>query len=180
MAYTEVILADYVPSLGAEADIVKVKRGYARNFLIPRGKAHELTSSSLRMLNHLKAKRQEREAQELQKATDLAEKLNALKLNFTLKMGESGRAFGSVTNQDIYNALLENIQELPFDRHQIELDKPLKSTGDFEVPIQLHAEVKAKLFVSVKASVVDKKATEEEKGRSASGGSKKKSASRNK
>ena len=81
MANSEVILTEAVPSLGVEADIVKVRAGYARNFLIPTGKALEVTSGSLRKINNLKVKRAEREARELNEAETIASKINKLRLN---------------------------------------------------------------------------------------------------
>ena len=83
--------------LGSEADVVKVKAGYARNFLIPSGKAYEVTPATLRKLNQLKGKRAEREARELNEAEDLARKINKLKITMTLETGATGKAFGSIT-----------------------------------------------------------------------------------
>ena len=103
MPNTEVILTAKIESLGAEADIVKVKAGYARNFLVPRGLALEVTPATLKRLNLLKAKRAEREAKELNEAEDLARKINKLKITLELETGETGKAFGSITAQDIGN-----------------------------------------------------------------------------
>ena len=80
MPSTEIILTDNVPGLGAEADIVKVRRGYARNYLLPQGKAHEVTAASLRQLENLKKKRAEREARELNEAEELARRINKLRV----------------------------------------------------------------------------------------------------
>src|SRR5277367_217277 len=101
MPATEVILIENIPGLGAEADVVKVKNGYARNFLIPTGKAYEVTPAALRKLNQLKAKRAEREARELNEAEELARRINKLKITLVLETGESGKAFGSITASDI-------------------------------------------------------------------------------
>ena len=94
MAISEVLLTEAVPSLGAEADIVKVRAGYARNFLIPQGKALEVTPAALRRVNHLKAKRAEREARELNEAEAVATRINKLRLSLKLETGETGKAFG--------------------------------------------------------------------------------------
>ena len=99
MADTQIILKENVPGLGAEADIVKVRKGFARNHLIPTGKAYEVTASNLKRLNHLKGMRAEREARELNDAEDFSRKIGKLKLEFTLETGETGKAFGSVTTQ---------------------------------------------------------------------------------
>lgn len=153
MPVTEVILKENIQHLGAEADIVKVKRGYARNFLLPQGKAYEVTKTTLRQINNLKAKRAEREARELNEAEDLARRINKLRLNFLLETGATGKAFGSVTAKDIADRLLEELGET-VDRHRIQLERPIKETGDIEVPVKLHHDVVAKLKLTVTAPEV--------------------------
>ena len=128
MPTTEVILTEKIASLGAEADVVKVKRGYARNFLIPSGQALEVTPSTLRRLNQLKAKRAEREARELNENEELARRINKLKLVIVLETGESGKAFGSVTAKDLADRLKTELG-VEVDRHRIELERPIKDTG---------------------------------------------------
>jgi len=150
MSQTEVILTTHIPSLGAEADVVKVRRGYARNFLIPRGMAHEVTPASLRMTNSLKARRAEREATELNEANDTAKRLGKLKLSFVLETGESGKAFGAITAKDIGDRLKAEAGH-DIDRHRIALDRPIKETGDFQVEVRLHPEVHATLKLTVTA-----------------------------
>src|SRR6201988_4501978 len=105
MPSTKIILTESVSGLGAEADVVSVRRGYARNYLLPRGKAYEVTSGALRQLDNLKKKRAEREARELNEAEELARRIGKLRLTFTLATGETGKAFGSITAQDIVNRL---------------------------------------------------------------------------
>ena len=150
MAVTEVILKENIPGLGAEADVVKVRRGFARNFLVPQGKAYEVTPANLKRLNLLKAKRAEREARELNEAEELARKINKLKLDFILETGETGKAFGSVTAKDIEDKLLAEA-EIKVDRHRIRIERPIKESGEMEVPIQLYGEVTATLKIEVKA-----------------------------
>ena len=150
MAVTEVILKENIPGLGAEADVVKVRRGFARNFLVPQGKAYEMTPANLKRLNLLKAKRAEREARELNEAEELARKINKVKLEFTLETGETGKAFGSVTAKDIEDKLFAEA-EIKVDRHRIRIERPIKESGEIEVPIQLHADVTATLKIEVKA-----------------------------
>lgn len=153
MSQTEVILTTLVPGLGAEADIVKVRRGHARNFLIPRGMAHEVTPGALRMTNSLKARRAEREARELNEAEELGRRLSKAKLSFVLETGDSGKAFGAVTAKDIAEKLqAETGHEV--DRHRIALERPIKESGDFTVEVRLHPEVHAKLKVTVTAKTV--------------------------
>jgi large subunit ribosomal protein L9 len=157
MAFQDVILTQKVEKLGAESDIVRVRAGYARNFLIPSGKALEKTSGNLARLNRLKAKRAQREAQELNEAEDIARKVNKLKLNFELETGESGKAFGSITTTDIAAKIGSEIGK-EIDRHTILLPKPIKSTGSFDVEVKLHHDVTAKLVVIVKAKGGEEKA----------------------
>jgi large subunit ribosomal protein L9 len=161
MAVTEVILKENIPGLGAEADVVKVRRGFARNFLVPQGKAYEVTPGNLKRLNLLKTKRAEREARELNEAEDLARKINKVKLEFILETGETGKAFGSVTAKDIEDKLLAET-EIKIDRHRIRLERPIKESGEIEVPIQLHADVTATLKIEVKAHTPAPKETEPE------------------
>ena len=152
MSTTEVILTEKISNLGAEADVVRVKRGYARNFLVPRGKALEITPATLKRLNLLKAKRAEREAQELNEAEELARRINKLKITLELETGESGKAFGSITAADLAEKLKAELGgKIEIDRHKIHLDKPIKETGAHEVQIKLHHDVTAKLTVNVKA-----------------------------
>src|SRR5437762_9013302 len=140
MPSTEIILTDNVPGLGAEADIVKVRRGYARNYLLPRGKAHEVTPASLRQLENLKKKRAEREARELNEAEDLARRINKLRVIFKLETGGTGKAVGSVTAQDIMTQLKNEIRE-ENQRHKIHPEHPVKTTGEHETAIQVHQHV---------------------------------------
>jgi len=161
MAVSEIILKENVPGLGAEADIVSVRRGYARNFLIPTGKAYEVTASNLKRLNLLKAKRAEREANELNEAEELARKLSKLKLEFVLETGETGKAFGSVTAKDIEDKLRSEAN-IELDRHRIQLDRPIKESGEQEVPIRLHATVTAALKLDIKVHTAGSVKGEEE------------------
>jgi large subunit ribosomal protein L9 len=151
MAVTEIILKENIPGLGAEADIVKVRRGYARNHLVPSGKAYEVTPGNLKRLNLLKTKRAEREASELNEADDLGRRISKVKLDFILETGETGKAFGSVTSKDIEDRL-QSEHGITIDRHRIELERPIKETGEREIVIKLHHEVTATLKVEVKSS----------------------------
>src|SRR6266478_4326674 len=149
MPSTQIILTENVPGLGAEADVVKVRRGYARNYLLPRGKAFEVTPASLRGLDNLKKKRAEREAGELNEAEELSRRIGKLRLTFTLETGETGKAFGSITAQDLVKRLKNELGH-EIDRHRIVLEHPLKTTGEHEVLIKLHHEVTAKFVFQVK------------------------------
>jgi len=149
MAHAEVILTENVPSLGAEADIVKVRRGYARNFLLPFGKALEVTPSTLRKINTLKAKRAEREAREVTAAEELGTKISRLTLTFTLETGETGKAFGSVTAKDIHDKLVAELGGTEIPKHAVVLDRAIKESGEHEVGVKLHADVTAKLTIKI-------------------------------
>lgn len=160
MSHTEVILTTHIPSLGSEADVVRVRKGYARNFLVPRGMAHEVTPATLRMTNSLKARRAEREAKELNEANEIGRRLGKLRLAFVLETGESGKAFGAITAKDIGDRVKsETGREI--DRHRIVLERPIKETGDFDIEVRLHPEVHATLKVSVSAKNPPKSADEE-------------------
>ncbi len=152
MANTEVILTEKIESLGAEADVVKVKAGYARNFLIPRGKALEVTPASLRRINTLKTKRAEREARELNEANEIARRISKMKLQFELETGETGKAFGSITASDIAARLKSELGgSLEVDRHRIQLERPIKEGGSHEITVKLHSDISATLHLTVKA-----------------------------
>src|SRR5712675_1987814 len=151
MPLTKLILTENIPGLGAEADVVKVRRGYARNYLLPRGKAYEVTAGAVRQLDALKQKRAEREARELNEAEELARRIGKARFIFTLETGETGKAFGSVTAQDIVNRL-KNEVGAEIDRHKIDLERPIKDTGDHEVEIKLHHDVTAQLAFQVKSA----------------------------
>jgi large subunit ribosomal protein L9 len=154
MPSTEIILTENIPGLGAEADVVKVRRGYARNFLLPQGKAYEVTKRSLRQLDNLKAKRAAREAAELNEAEELSRRISKLKVVFTLETGETGKAFGSVTAQDLVKRLKNELGN-EIDRHRVVLEHPLKTTGEHEVPIKLHHDVVAKFVFQIKSATHD-------------------------
>lgn len=163
MATTEVILTEKIASLGAEADVVKVRRGYARNFLVPRGKALEVTPATLKRINLLKTKRAEREATELNEAEELSRKINKLKITMELETGTTGKAFGSITAADIAEKLKSELGgKIELDRHKIHLDKPIKESGTHEIQIKLHADVATKLTVNVKAKGAEETPAEPE------------------
>lgn len=161
MSQSEVILTTHIPGLGAEADVVKVRRGYARNFLVPCGMAHEVTPATLRMTNALKARRAEREAREFNEANDLARKLSKLKLNFVLETGESGKAFGAITAKDIADRIKAE-GGIEIDRHRIVLERPIKESGEIQVDVRLHSDVHATLKLNVTAKTPPAAAESEE------------------
>jgi large subunit ribosomal protein L9 len=151
MPTTEVILTEKIHNLGLEADIVKVKAGFARNFLVPSGKALEITPATLRRINSLKAKRAEREAKELNDAQELARKINKIKLDIELETGETGKAFGSITAADIGEKIKAALGGIEIDRHKIHLERPIKESGKHEVTVKVHHDINATVEVNVSA-----------------------------
>ena len=182
MTTTEVILTEKIHNLGAEADIVKVKVGYARNFLIPNGKALEITPAAMRRINLLKAKRAEREAKELNDAQELARKINKVKLDLELETGETGKAFGSITAADIADKLRGALGGVEIDRHKIHLERAIKDTGKHDVTVKLHHDVSAMLEVNVnaKGGAQTEKASDEDKAEKPAGGYKAKAKAKHK
>ena len=144
----EVILKTKIEGLGSEADIVSVKPGYARNFLIPKDFAAPATLATKRQIEELRRKRAEREAAEMNEAHELAGKLGKLKLVFILESGEGqDKVFGAITTHDIAAKLKEAGHEI--DRKKIDLPKPIKELGEHEVTVKLASEVQARLTITV-------------------------------
>ena len=158
MATTEVILREKINSLGSEADVVTVKAGYARNFLIPEGKAFEASKANLKHLESLNAKRVQREAEELEAANALVSKISKLKVDFTLESGQGGKAFGSITTIDIHKELAD--KGIDIDRHAIQLSGPIKTSGKQNIEVKLHSEVTATLKINVKVDGADAESSE--------------------
>lgn len=161
MATVQVILKEKISNLGSEADIVSVKAGYARNFLVPSGKAFIANTGNLRYLNNLKAQRAERESAEKLEAQNLAGKLRKASIKLELATGQGGKAFGSITTIDLAQAILEQAG-VKVDRHAIDLDKPIKTTGKHEITVRLHPEVDALIKITVSAPVEEDAAAGDE------------------
>jgi len=146
----EVILQKEVPGLGAEADLVKVKPGYARNYLIPQKLALPATDATKRQIEVLKQQRADREAALLNEAEELARSLTKATVTFQMEThDDSGKLFGSVTNANIAERLAT--MDMTIDRHKIDLDKPLKDLGEHDVTVHLPMGVQAKLKVVLAA-----------------------------
>ncbi len=144
----KVILKENMDNLGYIGDVVEVNKGYARNYLFPRGLAIEYTSGNLRSMEHLKQKEWEKRNREILEAKELADKLNQLNIVFKVKAGKDGKLFGSITNKDIAQYLMDNYQ-IEIDRKKIEYDETMKKIGDYPVSIRLHKEVSARLNVII-------------------------------
>ncbi len=145
----QLILREDVPNLGRTGDVVKVRAGFARNYLIPRKLAVEANPKSLRAFEHEKNLALMRREAKVQQAKTLKEKLEALQLTVKARAGEEGKLFGSVTNMDIERALRE--QGFDVDRRKIALAEPIKQLGQFSVPVRLENEIEAVLTVNVAA-----------------------------
>ncbi len=143
----EVILREDVENLGSVGDVVDVKPGFARNYLVPQGKAYEATPGNKRRLSDDR-QRLERVANRARKdAEKLAAALEGRSVTFAVKSGEGGRLFGSVTNGDIAEKLADD--GVTIDRHAIRLEEPLKQLGAYTVAIHLHADVRPEIKVWV-------------------------------
>ena len=144
----QVILMEKVANLGNLGDVVKVKDGFARNFLIPQGKAKRATEENRKAFEARRADLEKAQAAALAKAQERAAKLGGLTVQITQKAGPDGRLFGSVTNYDIVEALEKQGHEV--ERSQIRMPQgPLKQVGDYPIEIALHTDVTAKITVSV-------------------------------
>jgi len=137
----KVILKEDVEALGRMGDLVSVSDGYARNFLIPRKKAVEATTISVRALEHEKRLIADRARKVKKEYETIAERINAAAITIPVQVGEEGKLFGSVTNKDIADALSK--QGIEIDKRKIQLDDPLKEIGTFTIPIQVYHDVKA-------------------------------------
>jgi large subunit ribosomal protein L9 len=147
MAYSEVLLLKPVDGLGGEGDQVKVRAGYARNYLLLRGFAVPLTRANKKQVESLKKRRSEREAQELSGAQALAGKLEKVSLAFVVKTGEGGKMFGAITVNDIHEKLVAAGIEL--DKKKIQLHTPIKAIGKHAVKVKLHPEVSVEVSFDV-------------------------------
>ncbi len=151
MAKTEVILTHNIVGLGGESDQVKVSAGYARNYLLPQGLAIPLTSANKRRLEVLKQRRAEREAHEFNTMTELGKSISKLICLITIKTGEDGKMFGTVTSGMIADQLKTQF-EISLDKRKIHLEQPIRALGEHEVELRLHPEVTSTLKVRVESS----------------------------
>ncbi len=144
----QVILLEKVVNLGQLGDVVKVKSGYARNFLVPHGKAKRATPENLAEFEQRRANLEKQQADIFVEAQSRAEKLNGMMVQITQKSGVDGKLFGSVTNSDITDAL--KAQGFEVAKGEIRMpDGPLKQIGDHEITLALHSDVTAIITVSV-------------------------------
>ncbi len=145
----EVILREDVKTLGRAGEMVRVKPGYARNYLLPQGLAYEATEGNKKRIAAETKARTSRDQAEKVEAQQVANRLSAVTLNLSGKAGEEGKLFGSITSQDVADALARAGHTV--DKRRIELEHPIKTIGEHAVKIRLHPEVHAELRVSVVA-----------------------------
>lgn len=143
----EVILKEDIVDLGKMGEVVRVRDGYARNYLLPRGLVLVANKKNLKGFEHQKRVIGAQREKVVKQAQGLSDKLAAVSLVIAVKTGEEGKLFGSVTNMDIERALRE--KGFDIERRKIHLDEPIKNLGDFEVPVRLAADVTATVKVSV-------------------------------
>ncbi|HDH98843.1 MAG TPA: 50S ribosomal protein L9 [Deltaproteobacteria bacterium] len=143
----EIILKKTIPSLGKAGDMVKVANGYARNFLLPKGKAIFANKKNMSQIERQQASILAKAAKEYDEFDALATKLGDIEISIPVRVGEMDRLYGSVTNLDIANAI--ESQGYSIDRKKIQLDEPIKALGEFEVPVKLSPDVKAIVKVNV-------------------------------
>ncbi len=145
----QVILREDIDKLGKIGDTVRVKEGFARNFLIPMKKALEATPKNMKALEHAKKMVNDRIRQLKKEASAVADTINNLSVTITAKTGEEGKLFGSVTSMDIAEAA--KAQGVAIDKKKIHLEEPIKRLGDHTVTVKLHSDVTADIKVSVVA-----------------------------
>lgn len=144
----EVVLLEDVKALGKKGQIVKVNDGYARNFILPKKLGIEATSKNLNDLKLQKANADKIAAEQLQAAKDLAAEIGSKSITLSIKAGEGGKAFGSVSSKEIAKAIQDQLG-MEIDKKKLVLPEPLKTFGTHEVPVKLHRDVTGKLAVKV-------------------------------
>lgn len=143
----KVILRKDIEDLGWEGDVVSVKKGYARNYLIPRGLALEASERHIKMFEQMKRKIEIRKLKAREDAEQFRDRLAGMTVSITQKAGEEGKLYGSVTSMDV----AEEMEKLGVvvDRRKILLDKPIKTVGEYEVPVKIYHEVSGVIKVLV-------------------------------
>ena len=143
----EVILKEDIVNLGKIGDVVRVRDGFARNYLLPRGLVLEASKKNLKLFEHQKKIVADQKQKIMKSAQAVAEQLSGVELTLAMRAGEEGRLFGSVTNMQLEKALKG--RGLNVDRRKIQLDQPIKALGDYEIPIRVSADMTVMLKLSV-------------------------------
>lgn len=142
-----ILLAD-AKSLGKKGEVIEAKEGYARNYLLPKGIAVEATPQNLKEVDRQKKIKADKAQKDLEKAEELAKKINDIKLVLKVKSGESGRLFGAVTSKEIAD-LLNKEHKIKVDKRKLELKENIKSLGTYNINVKVHTKVTAKLTVQI-------------------------------
>jgi large subunit ribosomal protein L9 len=148
----EVILKEDINKLGSRGDVVKVAEGYGRNYLLPRKLAIQATEGNKAVVTQMKAASVRKSAKEKTQAEELAKQFDGLSVSFQKRAGEHEQLFGSVTSSDIAEAVAK--KGITLDRRQIQLHDPLKTLGEFTVPVKLHKDVTTHLKVVIEKEAV--------------------------
>lgn len=143
----EIILRQAIENLGSPGDVVKVKPGYARNYLLPHGLAYEATPGNLKRIQQERDRLDAAENERRSAASSIAERLEQVSLTFSARVGDEGKLFGSVTSGDIQQQL--EAQGFHVEKRQVDLHEPIKALGVYRVPIRLHADVRPEVRVWV-------------------------------
>jgi large subunit ribosomal protein L9 len=146
---TEIILQQDIENLGEAGEVVDVSAGYARNYLLPRGLAIPATAGNMKRIEQERRRLERARTRERDRAEELSEQLADRSLSFSVRAGEEGHLFGSVTSSDIADRLAE--EGIEVDRRLIRLDEPIKELGVYRVAVELHADVRPELKVWVVA-----------------------------
>ena len=149
MKTVNVILREDVPKLGDAGEVVSVKPGYARNYLLPQNLAYEATDSAIQQLERERERAEQRARKEFLEARRRASQMEDLQLTFHARAGEESKLFGSIGTADIADRLNEQDLDFEVDRKQVDLDEPIKELGVYNVGIQLHREVRPEIKVWV-------------------------------
>jgi large subunit ribosomal protein L9 len=149
MKTVNVILREDVPKLGEAGDVVSVKPGYARNYLLPQNLAYEATDSAIQRLERERERAEQRARKDYLEARRRASQLEDLQLTFHARAGDESKLFGSIGSADIADRLNEQELDFDVDRKQVDLDEPIKELGVYNVGIQLHREVRPEVKVWV-------------------------------
>ncbi len=146
----EIILTQDVKALGKKGEIVKVNDGYARNFILPKKLGMEATKQNLYDLNMQKAAEEKKQKEILEEAKNFGKKLEELTIKLSIKAGEGGKTFGSVSSKEIAEAAKKQFN-LDIDKKKLQLNDPIKHAGSYTVPVKLHPQVTAEMKVVVEA-----------------------------
>lgn len=149
MKTVKVILRQSVADLGESGEIVSVRPGYARNYLLPKGFAYQATSANVRQLEEERRREEQRAKRDYLEARRRASQFEGISLTFHAKAGEESKLFGSITAADIADRLGEQALDFTVDKRQIDLDEPIKALGVYSVPVRLHADVRPEIKVWV-------------------------------